>query len=102
MRKELEQLIKCFKDFDGWLKKNNNYLNHYEMIDKDIEDSLNEIFNILLREPKANHFWYNYKGELTYIVLKTIPQAVPVDSLRIDEDKIKIVLRNIKLESLGI
>jgi hypothetical protein len=78
MRKELEQLIKCFKDFDVWLKKNNNYLNHYEMInnnylnhyemiDKDIEDSLNEIFNILLREPKANHFWYNYKGELTYI-----------------------------------
>ena len=84
----------CFKeDFIGWLASSNN-------IDKIVEDSLQEILDILLREPLADYFWYGYPeygGRLTYALPSSVPVPVPGDSLRVDREKIKIFLRDYKI-----
>lgn len=71
---------------------------------KEIEESvLNQILEVLLREPKANHFWYSYpeNGCKFYYSLPN-HAVVPSDSLQVDKEKIKIFLRNWKLEKIGI
>ena len=85
----------CFKeDFTGWLLKSNNpSVNEKE--------SLREILDILLREPLADYFWYTYSehgGKLCY----SLPHSdvVPSDSLRVDKEKIKVFLRDIKIQTI--
>jgi hypothetical protein len=84
----------CFKeDFIVWLASSNN-------IDKIVEDSLQEILDILLREPLSDYFWYGYPeygGRLTYALPSSVPVPVPGDSLRVDGEKIKIFLRDYKI-----
>lgn len=107
------KLKDCFReDFLDWLAKSNNpkiknwngiegtlkHLKHLQMLR---EESLQEILNILLREPLADYFWYGYPehgGKLSY----SLPHhdVVPGNGLRVDKEKIKIFLRDYKLQSL--
>ena len=70
-------------------------------LDSLIKEALDDILQILLIEPEADYFWYTYPqngGELTY----TLPHhdVVPGDAIRINKDKLKIFLRDYKLEKL--
>ena len=107
------ELKDCFRgEFLDWLAKSNNpkiknwnviegtlkHLKHLQMVR---EESLSEILDILLREPGADYFWYGYPehgGKLSY----SLPHhdVVPSDALRVDKEKIKIFLRNYKLETI--
>lgn len=109
------ELKDCFREeFLDWLAKSNNpkiknwngiegtlkHLKHLQMVR---EESLSEILDILLREPQADYFWYRYPehgGKLSY----SLPHhdTVPGDALRVDKEKIKVFLRNYKLEKLGV
>jgi hypothetical protein len=97
------------KGFTEWLLKSNNpkvgpYLGEdrfKDMLAKVEEESLQEILDILLREPKADYFWYTYKehgGGLTY----ALPHhdVVPSGAIRVNKEKIKVFLRDIKIEKL--
>lgn len=56
-----------------------------------------------LREPLADYFWYGYPehgGRLTYTLPSPEPQPVLSDALRVYKEKIKIFLRDIKIESI--
>lgn len=103
------ELKDCFKeDFLTWLSKSNNprispYISHQSKLNVIAEESLRDILHILLREPEADYFWYGYVengGELLY----SLPHhdVVPADSLRVDGEKIKVFLRNWKLEKIGL
>jgi hypothetical protein len=101
------ELKDCFKeDFSTWLLRSNNpKIKPYTLtkLEKVIEESLNEIFDILLREPLADYFWYGYPeygGRLTYSLPSLEPQPVPGDSLKVDGEKIKIFLRDYKIGEL--
>lgn len=70
-------------------------------IDNIEKESLQEILDILIREPLADYFWYGYPehgGELSY----SLPHhdVVPGDALRVDKDKIKIFLRDYKINKI--
>jgi hypothetical protein len=68
-----------------------------------VEESLREILDILLKEPLADYFWYKdleHGGKLFYSVPSDGPELVPVTALRVDKEKIKIFLRDIKIEKL--
>lgn len=82
----------CFKeDFTEWLLKSNNpNINEKE--------SLQEILDILLREPLADYFWYTSGSRLIYSLPKD--EVVPVGALIVDSNKIKAFLRNYKIESI--
>ena len=104
-------LKECFReDFIEWLAKSNNpkikpYITHQSKLNKVVEESLQEILTILLREPLADYFWYGYPeygGQLSYTVPSYGEVAVPGDALRVDKEKIKVFLRDYKLEKLGI
>lgn len=94
----------CFKeDFTGWLlKSNNRSINEKE--------SLQEILDILLREPEADYFWYtypvvHYKGSNAAVdsrLIYSLPkdEVVQVGALIVDSNKIKAFLRNYKIESI--
>jgi hypothetical protein len=97
------------KGFTEWLLKSNNpkvgpYLGEERFKDMLVQvenESLQEILDILLREPLADYFWYGYPehgGKLSY----SLPHhdVVPGDSLRVDKEKMKVFLRDIKLEKL--
>lgn len=97
------------KGFTEWLLKSNNpkvgpYLGEERFKDMLVQverESLQEILDILLREPLADYFWYTYKehgGGLTY----SLPHhdVVPGGALRVDKEKIKVFLRDIKIELL--
>ncbi len=103
------ELKDCFKeDFIVWLSKSNNpkikpYISHKSKLDIIVEDSLQEILEVLLREPLADYFWYGYPehgGKLSYTLPSSDVQTVPGDSLRVDKDKVKIFLRDYKIEKL--
>jgi hypothetical protein len=114
----IEGLKHCFKeDFGVWLLNSNNpkvvnfvgetiYITedskyHSEFIDI-VNESLQEILDILLREPLADYFWYGHPehdGKLSYSP-PNIGGTVPGDSLRVDKDKIKVFLRDIKIDSI--
>ena len=102
-------------EFSEWLLKSNNvgtnlyfqkkpYLSEdrfKDMLTQVEEESLQEILDILLREPLADYFWYGYPehgGKLSY----SLPHhdVVPAGSLRVDKEKIKIFLRDYKLQTL--
>ena len=97
------------KGFTEWLLKSNNpkvgpYLGEDRFKDILVQvenESLQEILDILLREPLADYFWYTYRengGALTY----SLPDqdVVPSNALRVDKEKMKVFLRDIKLETL--
>ena len=94
------------REFTEWLLKSNNpkikpYITHQSKLNKVVEESLGEILDILLREPLADYFWYGYPehgGKLSY----SLPHhdVVPGNSLRVDKEKMKVFLRDIKLEKL--
>jgi hypothetical protein len=102
----IEELKSCFKEnIDNWLLKSNHPkvydfqpLNFQEIVN----ETLSEILDILLREPDADYFWYGYPengpGKLTY----STPDhdVVPGDGLRVDREKVKIFLRDIKINQI--
>ena len=101
--------VKIGEGFTRWLLSSNNpkvgpYLGedrHKDMWVRVENESLQEILDILQREPLADYFWYTYKehgGGLTY----ALPHhdVVPSDALRIDKEKIKVFLRDIKIQTL--
>jgi len=114
----IERLKECFtEDFTQWLLKSNNpkvgsifkFLiqnnlvedRHKNMLVQVENESLQEILDILKREPLADYFWYTYKehgGGLTY----SLPNqdVVPGGALRVDKEKMKVFLRDIKIELL--
>lgn len=96
-------------EFAEWLLKSNNpkvgpYLGEdrfKDMLVQVEEESLQEILDILLREPLADYFWYGYPehgGKLSY----SLPHhdVVPGNALRVDKEKIKIFLRDYKLQQI--
>ena len=101
------ELKDCFKeDFLTWLSKSNcpkvpPYIRHQSKLNRVAEESLGDILNILLREPLADYFWYGWPengGDLLY----SLPHhdVVPGDALRVDREKIKIFLRDYKLDMI--
>ena len=101
------KLKDCFReDFSIWLNNSNHpkikpYITHQSKLNKVVEESLQEILDILLREPLADYFWYDYQehgGKLSY----SLPHhdVVPGNAIRIDKEKMKVFLRDIKIESL--
>lgn len=113
----IERLRECFtEDFTQWLLKSNNPkvgprpCGEESHLSKEINinmrlyvegESLKDILDILLREPEADYFWYTYKehgGGLTY----ALPHhdVIPSDALRVDKEKMKVFLRDIKIEIL--
>ena len=106
------ELKDCFReDFSIWLNNSNHpkikpYITHQSKLNKVVEESLQDILDILLREPQADYFWYNWDsnwnpehgGKLSY----SLPHSdvVPGNAIRIDKEKIKVFLRDIKIESL--
>ena len=106
------ELKDCFReDFSIWLNNSNHpkikpYITHQSKLNKVVEESLQDILDILLREPQADYFWYNWDsnwnpehgGKLSY----SLPHSdvVPGDAIRVDKEKIKVFLRDIKIETL--
>ena len=101
------ELKDCFReDFSIWLNNSNHpkikpYITHQSKLNKVVEESLQDILDILLREPLADYFWYGYPehgGELSY----SLPHhdVVPGNAIRIDKEKIKVFLRDIKIQTL--
>lgn len=108
------ELKDCFReDFLLWLASSNNtkikpYISNnyseeflHSKLNEIAEESSKEILDILLREPLADYFWYGYPehgGRLTY----SLPHhdVVPGDALRVDKEKIKVFLRNFKIEQI--
>lgn len=66
------------------------------------EDVLEQILDILKRYPNADYFWFTYTGELTYTLPSNDVQEVPGDAIRVDKEKIKSLIRDIKLNQIGI
>lgn len=120
----IERLKECFKeDFTDWLLKSNcpevgPFKREWELppsihlqcessimrrtFDKIQSKSLQDIFDILQREPLADYFWYGYPehgGRLTYS-LPSSKRLGQRNFLRVDKEKIKIFLRDIKIESI--
>ena len=101
------ELKDCFReDFSIWLNNSNHpkikpYITHQSKLNKVVEESLQDILDILLREPQADYFWYGYPehgGKLSY----SLPHSdvVPGNAIRIDKEKIKVFLRDIKIQTL--
>ena len=118
----LEGLKECFifsreEDFTKWLLRSNNpkvgpYLGEERFTNMRIHvegESLQEILDILLREPLADYFWYISKqegypehgGKLSYSLPHVSKYFGPSgDALRVDVERIKVFLRDIKIESI--
>ena len=99
-------LKQCFtQNFTQWLEKSNHP--HISSLRKGIRisflpitelEALQEILDVILVEPDADYFWYNHSGKLTY----SLPhhEVVPSGSIRIDSDKVKMLLRDIKINQI--
>jgi hypothetical protein len=93
-------VVKSIKD-NMYLKMDLDQI-YLEDLPKHQEDVLEQILDILKREPNADYFWFNYTGELTYTLPSNEVQVVPGDSIRVDKEKTKSLLREIKLNEIGI
>jgi hypothetical protein len=87
-------------------KEQKKYISGTPVLDKckEIQEGvLNQILEVLLIEPEADYFWYGYldHGSKFHYSLPH-HEVVPGDALRVDKEKIKVFLRNWKLENLGI
>ena len=109
-------------NFTQWLLQSNNpkvapyrntqkYANVDEAFKENLSllegESLEEILDILIREPLADYFWYNYPsngGGLCYslphhdVVPSSLAATIASGALRVDKQKIKEFLRDIKIE----
>lgn len=76
-------------------KKDHSVISKCKEIEKEV---LKSILDILLVDPEADYFWYNWEGELTY----SLPhhEVVPSDALMLDKEKIKSFLRNYKIDNI--
>ena len=75
-----------------------------DMLDQVVKESLEQILDILLKEPTSDYFWYE-EGYLSYSVpsnrtFQKFIVNVPSNAIRVDKQKIKIFLRNYKLQTL--
>lgn len=95
------------KDFETWLLQSNcskvgPYLSEKRFnntLQYVVYSSLEEIFDVLMKCPQADYFWYSYNGGgLTWV--EPHQDEVPSDSLRVYKEKITVFLRDIKLQSL--
>ncbi len=62
---------------------------------------LEEILDVLIKNPEADYFWYTYQehgGKLTWS--EPHHHVVPSDSIRVDKQKIKVFLRDIKINQI--
>ena len=69
--------------------------------DKIQSDSLKAILDILIIHPEADYFWYTYPengSSLTYALPHH--EVVPINGIRVDKDKIKAFLRDIKINQI--
>ena len=86
---------------NGHRRKSEEHFN--DMLAQVEKESLQEILDILLREPLADYFWYGYPehgGKLSYSLPHHDVVPVHPGSLRVDKEKIKIFLRDYKLQTL--
>ena len=94
------------KDFETWLLKSNcskigPYLKEDRFINMRQEvvyTCLQEIFDVLMKSPQADYFWYSHKGKLTWA--EPEQDEVPINSLRVNKEKIKVFLRDIKINQV--
>ena len=109
MTNEIEN---CFKEnFTQWLLQSNcpdvgpfkgdwwqDLSRMRRGFDKIKSNSLQSILDILITCPEADYFWYNHSSNLTY----SLPhhEVVPSGSIRIDSDKVKMLLRDIKINQI--
>jgi len=109
----IERLKECFnEDFGPWLLRSNN-IKAEEIRKKDSNDwqyiqwteieneCLTQILDILIREPLADYFWYTYPENGSRLIY-SLPsdEVVPSDALRVDVDKVKAFLRDIKIDKI--
>ena len=94
------------KDFETWLLESNctkvgPYLSEKRFnntLQYVIYSSLEEIFDVLMKSPQADYFWYSHKGKLTWA--EPEQDEVPINSLRVNKEKIKVFLRDIKINQV--
>jgi hypothetical protein len=78
-----------------------------DMLDQVVKESLKQILDILLIEPTADYFWYeggylyySVPSNRTPIPINKFIVNVPSNAIRVDEQKIKIFLRDYKIQTL--
>jgi hypothetical protein len=69
-----------------------------KFLDEHKNRALLQIFEILIKEPNADYFWFDYKGSLSY----SLPhhEVVPSDSLRVSKKSVKPFLRELKIDQI--
>ncbi len=104
----------CFRqDFDEWaqisnlggirLRDGTRLKKPPPVFEEDKERALGEIWEVLREHPDADYFWYTYDGKkLVWSIPSDEPQAVPDDSLRTVGGMASILIRDEKLNDLGI
>ena len=98
----MTDIRKCFReDFDEWVEKSNL---HYGKSNKSLVAShvLEEIWEVLRKHPDADYFWYTNNGNLTWTFPSEDPQPVPDGGLRTVSGMAKRLIRDEKLNRLGI
>ena len=97
------------RDFETWLLgsncskvgpylKEDRFVNMRQQV---VYTCLEEILDVLMKNPEADYFWYTYPqhgGKLTWS--EPHHDVVPSDSLRVDKQKIKVFLRDIKISQI--
>lgn len=105
----LDKLKRSFdRDFLEWLAGSNNSdirnLSNQPTSIKQIElrdivnQSLIDILKVLVDNKEANHFWYNWKGILTWSL--PTDQVVPSDCICIEYEKVVSILRDWKISKV--
>ncbi len=99
-------LKQCFtQNFTDWLEKSNHP--HISSLRKGIRisflpitelEALQEILDVILAEPDADYFWYDYRDKLTWVTPEQ--EEVHGQSIQFDKYKIKSFLRDIKLKTI--
>jgi hypothetical protein len=103
------------RDFSEWLAGSNNSdirnlqvhptsINQIEL-NHIVNQSLSEILQVLVDNKEANHFWYNWKGNLTWSlptdqVAPSADQVAPSDSICIEYEKVVSILRDWKISKV--
>ena len=107
----IDILKDCFEeDFEKWLSYSNcrevvhhiyyNNIDDYDL--KEISDNiLQKILDILIENPNIYAVWFDYRGTKILYEHSNIDEAHE-SAICIDKNKIKYLLREIKLNKLGI
>jgi hypothetical protein len=105
----LDKLKRSFdKDFSEWLAGSNNSdirnLSNQPTsikqitIEQIVNQSLSEILKVLVDNKEANHFWYNWKGNLIWSL--PTDQVIPSDCICIEYEKVVSILRDWKISKV--